>query len=214
LQTTFLEVADTNGDDLTAALSDGGVVVPGAAGATPTFTNTVSVPTNTPENTATVTATPVNTATGTATQTQAPSATPSRTASPSPTATTGTSSTLISNITATQGTIPVADINPFNVGDTIQIDNEQMTVTGKTANSASVFNAEVTAGVLAVTRGVNGTTATTHNAGATVSKVTASPTPSSTDEDGCQISARGGGSGAWLLLAPAAGLLVLRRRRR
>jgi hypothetical protein len=32
------------------------------------------------------------------------------------------------------------------------------------------------------------------------------------DDDGCQIGALGGHSGAWLLLMPAVGLLAMRRR--
>jgi len=40
------------------------------------------------------------------------------------------------------------------------------------------------------------------------------PTVSYDDDDGCQIATRSHGSVAWMLLIPAVGLLVLRRRSR
>ncbi|MDP6960495.1 MAG: flagellar cap protein FliD N-terminal domain-containing protein, partial [Dehalococcoidia bacterium] len=55
------------------------------------------------------------------------------------------------NVSASATSFDVDDGSKFTVGNTIVVDNEQMTVTG------------ISSDTLTVTRGVNGTTATTHN---------------------------------------------------
>jgi hypothetical protein len=89
------------------------------------------------------------------------------------------------SITAFTNPIPVAgNANPIAVGDTIQIDSEQMTVLSKAANGP---NTNVT-----VTRGVNGTTAALHANNAVIDKVTSNTVANVTMNPGTYIMAGGG----------------------
>jgi len=78
------------------------------------------------------------------------------------------------------------------------------------ATNTARATATNTAGATAT---ATGPTRTATQAGATATPtVTRTPVPAEEDDDGCQIATPGGGS-AWLLLIPAVGLLVARRRR-
>jgi hypothetical protein len=70
---------------------------------------------------------------------------------------------LLNQLNATQTTAIVSDETPFAVGDTISIDIEQMTVTGVHSGSPDTIN---------ITRGVNGTTASSHSIGREIFKAT------------------------------------------
>ena len=77
--------------------------------------------------------------------------------------------TLSQAITATDMSIPVSDASGFPDSGTIQIDDEQITYTGKDGNTLT-----------GAARGANGTTAAAHAAGATVTQVTVGPTNTAT----------------------------------
>ena len=108
LTTTFLEVADTNGDDLTAASSDGGIVVSGTFSTrTPTVT-----PTMTASHTPTRTVTRTSTATATRTSTSTPTTTPTPTATPTRTPTLTPTLTPTRTLTPTPSLTPTATATP------------------------------------------------------------------------------------------------------
>jgi hypothetical protein len=215
VQLSKLSAGDLAGNRVTLTAVNGAIALAGPTAVPTTPTTVVNTPTPVPP-TATATTVPTATATTvpTATATTAPTATATATKAATATATKGTpsagtatptvapESTLATSITATSTTITLVDASSFPSSGTIVIDYEQISYTGKSGNQLT-----------GVTRGVNGTTAAAHLAGATVTLFTPSPCPTCEDNDSCQISANGHGY-AWVLLIPAVGLLVMRRRRR
>ena len=197
-QQTYTD-GDFNDTDVTTAVIAATVA---GGGPSPTPTNTIEVPLASPTPTPTQVVAPKSTPTtkpaATATATKA---TPGAgTATPTKAAAT---STLSGDLTATATTITLADASSFPNSGTVLIGSELISYTGKSGNQLT-----------GATRGVNSTTATTHSSGAPVSLASTPATcPTCEDDDGCQIGARGHG-GAWLLLIPAIGLLVVRRRSR
>ncbi|MFI5367190.1 MAG: hypothetical protein ACHQ4J_16390, partial [Candidatus Binatia bacterium] len=194
VQLTNISAGDLAGNPVTLTGVNGAITL-GVVEPTNTPTQSgASTPTNTlvPVSTSTPTATTAAAATSTATKPPTATATKAApTATPTATATvTIHHVTLSAAISATDNQIAVVDATGIHVGDTVQVDNEQMRVTAIAGND------------LTVTRGVNGTTAVAHAAG----------TAGFEEEGGCQIGTQAGGSG-WLLLIPAIGLLVMRRRR-
>jgi hypothetical protein len=167
-----------------------------------------------PSPTATSTAT--NTS-GAATLTPTPTSTPRvQPTTPSPTQV----AVLTEDITAGDTTIPVSDISPFPDFGKIQIGQEIITYTGTQAGGGSSGNggSAATLGVLLnAVRGAFGTEATAHHAGDPVLLFPSGGgggVPLPEDSDGCSIATRGGNGNTWLLVIPAVGVLLIRRRRR
>ena len=195
-QQTYTD-ADFNDTNVTTAVTAATVAGGGGMTSTPGGNTPTPIP-NTPTSVP-ATATPVPaTATPVPPTATKPAATATATKGP-PTATpTATPTvalhhvTLSAAISATDNQITVNDATGIHVGDIVQVDNEQMKVTA------------IEGDVLTVTRGVNGTTAVAHAASAGGFE----------EEGGCQIGAPASAGGGWLLLIPALGLVVMRRRRR
>ncbi|MFI5398423.1 MAG: hypothetical protein ACHQ9S_23055, partial [Candidatus Binatia bacterium] len=181
-----------------------GGAVPGATGVngsvqvgpppleSPTPTNTVVLPSATPTTPVVLPSATPSHAAPTATATATAKATATNTSAPV---------TLATPIGATDTALTVSNASSLPASGTVQIDSEQITYTGKSGNQLT-----------GLTRGANNTTAAAHSTGAVVTVVTP-PAPSGEDSDGCQISAVGSRA-SWLLLIPAVGLLVARRRHR
>jgi hypothetical protein len=184
--------------------------IAGATGVSGSVIVGVVPPTNTPgvQPTNTPVVAPTNTPGGLPTATKTPAVQPSATAAATNTAVATATNTpvpakLAAAIGATDTTLTVNDASSFSSsGGTIQIGSEQITYTGKSGNTLT-----------GLTRGANGTTAATHAVGDVVTVVTPPAPSGGLDEDGCQISTVGG-SASWLLLIPAVGLFVVRRRHR
>ena len=181
----------------------------------------------TPTGAATQGATNTPTATATATSTPPPVTSPTvaHTATATATRTAILSGPVLGqDINATVTTFTVAgDLSTLPQSNgTIQVDAEQMrydslsgsaaTPSSATPKSGASGSAAATGALIGVHRGANGTTAAAHTVGTRITVITAAPF--SDDDGGCNISTTGSSSAGWLLLIPAIGLLVLRRRSR
>ena len=113
----------------------------------------------------------------------------------------------VPGVTGNSGTITVTGEVPTNTPTNTPVPATNTPVPATNTARATATN---TAGATAT---ATGPTRTATQAGATATPtVTRTPVPAEEDDDGCQIATPGGGS-AWLLLIPAVGLLVARRRR-
>ena len=185
LDVTGVILSDPAGNAIEGATGCDGAVVAG----------TVVVPTLTPteveeQPTPTATATPPPAATATITASPAPT----QTAKPGQARTTKGAS-------AGDTTLELTNVNGFASSGTVQVEGiaeelEYNSISGKKLILAAGLPAAVPLGTL-VTFVPGG-----------------APTVSYDDDDGCQIATRSHGSVAWMLLIPAVGLLVLRRRSR
>ena len=175
-------------------ISADGTPVPTFTSTPPTnFTPSPPINTPTPNRTQTpnrtVTPNPASTSTRTTTSTPRPTNSPTPTAAQTPTPTPTATSTptvpkgsgvLAANIDANLTTIPVADVSEFPDAGFIQIDDELLHFDGKTITSTGPFSDASDAGGTApgtldnVVRGLGGTVAAPHSAGAQVTLVAVS----------------------------------------